>query len=67
MAIGSSLCAGGREKLGQRFTRMIAEGTGIETTTGTENTQWVEPETIPGSKAPFAGDKKEEAEEAKRH
>lgn len=57
----------GRETPRQRLTRKIAEGINIDPTKGTEHTVWVEPETFPGSMDPFAGNKEEGAEAAKRH
>lgn len=46
-----------KETLRQLRARVITEGTGIDTTTGIEHTEWVEPETFPGNVTPFAGDK----------
>lgn len=57
----------GRETLGQRLRPTIAEGTSIDTTAGTEYSDWVEPDTFSGCIATFAGGKEESAEKAKKH
>lgn len=49
----------GRETLGQRLGRTVVEGTGIDTSAGTDHTKWVETETFPGSIAPFTGNQVE--------
>lgn len=57
----------GRETLGQRLARTIADDTSIDTTSDMEHTKQVELETFSGRIDPFAGNKEEGAEEAKRH
>lgn len=57
----------GRETVWQRLARMVAEGIGIDNTGGIESTDWVEPEILPGSIAPFRGDREKGAMEAQRH
>lgn len=57
----------GRAILGQRLVRTVAEGTTPDTSSGTENTEWVEPEPFYGSIATFASDREEGVMEAKRH
>lgn len=49
------------------MARTIAEGISIDTTTGTEDTEWVKPKTFPGSIALFASDKEKGAKEARKH
>lgn len=51
----------------KRLTPALAEGTGNDTTTGTEAPEWVELETSPESIAFLADDKVDGAEEAKKH
>lgn len=57
----------GRETLGQCLARMIAKGTTIDTTTGTEATESLESETFHRSMVFFAGDKNKRAKKAKKH
>lgn len=57
----------GRETSGQRLAQTVAEVTDINNTTGTDHTKWEEPETFPRYIAPFAGDKKDGAMDAKKH
>lgn len=56
----------GRESLGQRLPRMLAERTDIDATSGTEYTMWVESAEFLGKMDHFAGDKDETAKVAKR-
>lgn len=49
----------GRETLEQRLALTIAESTSINTTAGTEQTEWIELETFPKNIASFANNKEE--------
>lgn len=53
--------------LGQWLQQTVAQGTGIDNTAFTDQTDWVEPETFPGSIGSFVGNKEEEVMEAKRY
>lgn len=57
----------GRETLGQRLVRTIAEVTTIETTSGTEHTELLKPETFPKGIFSLTGNMENEAGEASRH
>lgn len=53
--------------LGQRLVVTIVEGISIDTTSGREHTEWIEPDTFPKDIALFAGTKEQRAEEAWIH
>lgn len=56
-----------RETLRQWLARKVTEGTRIDTTAGMEYTKWVELEGFLGNIFPFAGDKEEGTEEARKY
>lgn len=59
-----------RSKTGRvrrRLARELAAGTDIETTSGTEHTEWVKLGEFPGTSTFFASDKDETAKKARRH
>lgn len=45
----------------------MSEGTGIDTTSGTDHIRWVEPKTFPGGIASLGNDKEEGAFDPKNH
>lgn len=56
-----------KETLGQRLVQTVAKRLNTDTTDGTEQIKWLEPETFPSDKPTFAVHKEEGAIEAKIH
>lgn len=53
--------------IGHRLSHILAEGTDMDTTAGTELIEWVKSEIFQRNIASFAGDKEDEALDAKKH